>query len=246
MNCLNCNTELTDKYCPHCGQKASTHRFSLKYLFTVDFFHSFFHLNKGFLYTLNALFTCPGHSIREYVQGKRILHFNYFALLFTIQTAMVIFDQFFPLTLSDVVDKDMQEMQAAMESFINANTRLYIFAMVPFYALFSFLFFKKGKQNYAEHLVLNTYALSAQMISNLVFSILTFFNKGVFQILSYGNSLVVLVYAVWFYYQYFAPFYKKKTPLLFRCLVVNVIAFICYYLVLGFILGLKMSFGNAS
>lgn len=85
-NCLNCNEELVGKYCSNCSQPASTHRFSLSHVFKHDFVHGIFHFDKGFFFTIKELFTRPGHSIREYVKGKRVKHFNYFATVLLLLT----------------------------------------------------------------------------------------------------------------------------------------------------------------
>ncbi len=79
--CLNCNSDVVGDFCSTCGQKTSTKRFSLKHFITHDLIHGVFHLDKGLLFTIKELFTRPGHSIREYVQGKRIKHFNYFTAI---------------------------------------------------------------------------------------------------------------------------------------------------------------------
>jgi Protein of unknown function (DUF3667) len=34
------------------------------------------HLDKGILFTTKELFTRPGHSIREFLDGKRVRHFK--------------------------------------------------------------------------------------------------------------------------------------------------------------------------
>ena len=76
MQCLNCNNEVKEQFCPICGQKTSTHRFSFSHIFNNGVLNGIFNVNKSLFYTLKELFTRPGHSIREYIQGKRIRHFN--------------------------------------------------------------------------------------------------------------------------------------------------------------------------
>jgi hypothetical protein len=218
MHCLNCHTELTGTYCPHCGQKASTHRFSLKHLFTVDFLHGALHLDKGFLYTLRALVTRPGHSIREYVQGKRVLHFNYFTLLLMALAAYIVAGQVF-------APKTVTHVEAI-------HIRLAIFLQLPLCALISFLFFKRGEQNYAEHLVLNTYRLSILTMCECGYLIILSLGKGeVEQIEAMLYLVIEIAYSVWFFSQYFSPFYRKRTPLFFRCLAAEVISVACGVLI---------------
>ena len=84
--CLNCNLETSGKFCSNCSQSTSTQVFSLSHVFKHDFIHGIFHFDKGFFYTIKELLSRPGHSIREYVQGKRIKHFNYFATIIFLLT----------------------------------------------------------------------------------------------------------------------------------------------------------------
>jgi hypothetical protein len=245
MHCLNCNTELIDKYCPHCGQKASTHRFSLRHLFTIDFFHGTFHLNRGLLYTLKALYTKPGHSIREYVQGKRKRHFNCFTLLCFVLTIDIAITHFFSLTTVDLAGDEIDADAVNILNIIMENTRWFTFIKIPVYAWLSFLFFKKAKQNYAEHLVLNTYLICGYLIIGLFYVIIILFSRGLWHNIGQGlATLVALAYPAWFYYQYFSPFYRKKIRLFYRSFVASVIAYICATLVVlltvGVIVGLRM------
>lgn len=82
--CLNCNNQIQNNFCSVCGQKLSTHRYSLQHFFVHDLVHGVFHVDKGFLFTIKELFTRPGHSMREFIEGKRANHFNYFSLVLII------------------------------------------------------------------------------------------------------------------------------------------------------------------
>jgi hypothetical protein len=57
-NCLNCNKPFTERelFCSSCGQRTTTHRFSLKSIFAHDFVHAIFHLDRGFFSTLKTCF----------------------------------------------------------------------------------------------------------------------------------------------------------------------------------------------
>jgi hypothetical protein len=68
--CLNCGTALTDKYCPHCGQKASVERISWHH-FLHEVIHFFTHIEKGFFATTILLITRPGLLNKNYLDGKR-------------------------------------------------------------------------------------------------------------------------------------------------------------------------------
>ncbi|WP_273443935.1 DUF3667 domain-containing protein [Neolewinella agarilytica] len=74
--CLNCQTAFSGHFCPNCGQKASTRRYSWSYVFSKDFLSDIFNFDRGFLHTLRDLSYRPGHLVNDYLQGKRKTYFN--------------------------------------------------------------------------------------------------------------------------------------------------------------------------
>lgn len=215
--CLNCNEPLKGKFCIHCGQSAKTHRFTLKHVFTHDFLFAILHVNKGVLFSIKELFTRPGHSIREYISGKRVTHLNYFTLLVIVLLVFSLVEQFTPFHYADLMETD-KEILERFEYLLKKYPKFIYLGIIPLYALSSFIFFKKAQQNYAEHFVLNTFKTSALIILNILFISLASFIKDI-SILKKADSVlfwVTLAYGTWFYYQYFAPFYQNKFMLLIR------------------------------
>lgn len=85
--CLNCTTSFRGKYCPQCGQAASTQRFSIRTLWDGEFLAETFQLNRGLLRTLIALLYRPGHVTRDYLDGKRKGYFNFLGLFLLLVAA---------------------------------------------------------------------------------------------------------------------------------------------------------------
>lgn len=71
--CLNCGTVLTDAFCPHCGQKASVDRLSVKTAI-IDNVWSALRMDKTVLPTAFRLLTKPWVVIRDYIHGRRIVY----------------------------------------------------------------------------------------------------------------------------------------------------------------------------
>jgi len=69
-NCLNCGTEVTDRFCPHCGQENIINRPSFSYLFK-EFFSSLVHFDSHFWTTIRVLLFKPGFLVNHYLEGKR-------------------------------------------------------------------------------------------------------------------------------------------------------------------------------
>ncbi|MDC8024965.1 DUF3667 domain-containing protein [Elizabethkingia anophelis] len=166
-NCLNCNEELVGKYCNNCSQPASTHRFYLSHVFKHDFVHGIFHFDKGFFFTIKELFTRPGHSIREYVQGKRVKHFNYFATVLLLLTIIYFVKKWAKIESSDLFDTNVKGLLKVQKDY----SKITVFLNIPIIAFISFLLFQRSKQNYTENLVLNMYLLCGLTVISLILPI---------------------------------------------------------------------------
>ncbi len=70
--CLNCNTPLRpeDNYCPHCGQKNTTHIIPVRHII-VETFEDFFHFDAKLWNTIKITFSRPGKITADYLEGKR-------------------------------------------------------------------------------------------------------------------------------------------------------------------------------
>jgi len=215
--CLNCKQDLTGNFCSNCGQSTSTHRFSLKHFLSHDFIHGVFHIDKGFLYTIKELFTRPGHSIREFIQGKRTKHFNYFSTVILI----LAIDYFIGKTLhfTDINTSDHLKGLFKIQKDYN---KIVPFLTIPLYALLSFLTFKKSNQNYTENLVLNIYMLSGWLILNILHKVSSVFFPSFNNINIIAFSIFTFIYIFIFYYQYFCQTDIKKTVLIRKTLLITI------------------------
>lgn len=224
--CLNCHSPVGQRYCPNCGQKTSTHRYSLKHFLTHGLIHGLIHLDSGILYTAKELCTRPGHSVREYIQGKRARHFNYLTLLMVLATLGYLLSELTTVTLSALITVEGQSTDylGTLEKVSVEYPKTYILLTIPLYALTSFLWFMKAKQNFTEHLVINSYKAAAELMLWLLFWILTLFYTDKSGLLAAYTvlSIAVTVYSIWFYYQYFSVFGYSKAGLLVRSLMASI------------------------
>ncbi len=223
-HCLNCGAELHGQYCANCGQAAATHKFSVNHIFTHDLAHGVFHLDRGFFYTVKEIIRRPGAAIREYIEGKRVNHYNYFAFIILMVAVNHLI-----LTSSGVNMADMMAVKGeGRDSFelvwqyMEKYQKLIVFGQLPIAAFSSFLFFKKSKLNYAEHLVLNTYLQGGILVINAIATAIAVIVYAVSKsgTITYGimvaMSPVVFIYIIRFYWQFFHPFYKNKWLLVYR------------------------------
>ena len=243
QHCLNCQAPLEDNYCKHCGQAASTHRFTLRHVLGHDFLHAMFHFGGGFFFSLKELFTRPGHSIREYVAGKRVKHLNYFSFIIVI---VLLFSGAEALTefnyTAGEVDVETRQVTEIFNEALKHHPKMIFIGILPLLALTTLVMFRKAKQNFAEHFVLNTYKQASILFLNVIF-VLVASRVDRHSILFAERLLSVfsMSYGIWFYYQYFTPFYTRKALFLGRVVVAAFLPLVVIMMLLGVYFKLRLS-----
>ena len=179
--CKNCGQHFKGNFCNNCGQSADTQELNFKFLRKNIFKLMFKYLDKGILYTSKQLFTRPGNAIREYIEGKRVNHFEPFALLVTIATLYGFFFHYFHINLFANVPLDDPTFAKIDLSYINewmsTHFSLATILFLPFYTVGSFIAFKKQGYNIIEHLVLNAFLGSQRLLLRLAtFPVLVIYN----------------------------------------------------------------------
>ncbi|SEW53717.1 DUF3667 domain-containing protein [Chitinophaga arvensicola] len=74
-HCLNCGTEVPERYCTHCGQENTVPHETFSHL-VKHFVADIFHYDSQFLTTLKYLLFRPGFLTREYMAGRRVRYVN--------------------------------------------------------------------------------------------------------------------------------------------------------------------------
>lgn len=189
MICKNCSTEFESKFCPECGQRATIKRLDSEYIIN-DLPSAFFSLDKGFLFTLKELFTRPGHTIREFIEGKRIKLYKPVAFYIIMGTAFILSANL--LNKNTIIGDIISGMESAIEeenqkgqginSFLNSELfefilqyEVYIFGLlIPIFSYMTYKLFKKENYNYIEHLVLNFYSSGFVMLIYAIFWLILF------------------------------------------------------------------------
>ena len=86
--CLNCHEHYVGRFCPRCGQAATTDRFSMK-VAAENFADAYGMGERGMFRTMRDLILRPGYLILDYLRGMRISYyapFKMFFLLFALST----------------------------------------------------------------------------------------------------------------------------------------------------------------
>ncbi len=243
--CKNCGKLTTGNFCANCGQKTSVHRYSFKHFIQNNLIHGIWSINNGLFFTIKELFTRPGHSIREFIYGKRVGYFNVVTLLIIILGVSLFIGEYSQVKLSDLMpDDSSKSVMSEIETFTKKYPKAILLITIPFYTLFSFLWFRKSKLNLSEHLILNSYKTAGELLIGLIFTIITVFYTNYTGLILINSlvALVSLIYAFWFYAQFFSTYEYSKKSLIIRSLLTTFSFFIfsvLFGIVMGFIKGVK-------
>jgi hypothetical protein len=193
-------------------------RISVRHMF--DALLSAFNLERGLGYTLKELLIHPKKAVSEYLfeDRKRMVHPLRF-LFFTTAIAAFINLQFVmneeDFTKGATAGSSMYEQEIADESLDSAKTEernrvvqqamkayfrfltdyqnLLLLVFVPIAAFSSWLFFRKRKLYFGEHLALNSYAVGFQnLIYMATLPLLTLHSS--FTLVYFGLSMLYLLY----------------------------------------------------
>jgi len=240
ITCKNCNHHFEGIYCNNCGQRADTHRLDFKFLIQnlrknlLKYFHG------GIFYSAGQLFSRPGHSIREYIEGKRVKHFEPIALLLTLATLYGLLYHTFGINLFVDVSKNAASVKNTNPNIINDwmsnNYSLATCLFVPIYALGSFVVFRKQNYNFIEHVYLNTFLGSQRILLHLlIFPLFVVFNgTAQLKVVMDVSILLDVILLVSGYTQFFNNLTKTKAVLL--SILSYIIFFVCFFIITAVVL----------
>jgi len=249
-NCLNCNKELTDKYCAGCGQKADTHRITFKRFIFHDVLHGTFHVEKGMLYTAKQAILRPGKAAIDYISGKRQPFYNVFYLNLIIIGLILFLRHYYveiPTDSSDEIPQNREyinEASKSMDEIFSHKSKLIIFLFVPFAALNSFLLFKRKKFNLSEHSIIAGMILLGMLLTsvfgNLFFYLSIFypFSSAFADFISYFITTLIILQIGYGYINAFGSDYSKlgvsyRVLLFYVLLCIEIV--ILFLIVFGFV-----------
>lgn len=247
--CQNCFQSFSDDYgyCPNCGQKAHLHRISFHDI-AHDAVHYFTHADKGIFFLLKKLITETGAVARKYIEGQRKQYFtplNFFLICVAIFVIVNNVVKPLPSLPQEETTQtvSVEEMRAAqVQDFFKQHGKMVSIFALPFIAFLYYLFYIKGRYNFAEHVVANMYMTGFTL---LVYAIAWLIFAGLFPKLAGFISAALLVFqAVYnsvFYYRFMNNLTTagavKATAVSFLCIfswVLFSFAVIMFYVARGF------------
>ncbi|AWI26088.1 DUF3667 domain-containing protein [Flavobacterium pallidum] len=248
-NCLNCEKELTDKFCAGCGQKADTHRISFQHFIFHDLLHGTFHIDKGMLFTARQSLTRPGKAALDYISGKRIRYYNVFYLVL-ITLGLLLFVRHFydELLISQIGEAapdptDQTEANKALDQIYTQRSKILIFLFVPLSALNSFILFRRKRLNLSEHAIIAGMVLLGMLLISMAGHLIYYinlvipFSGGFATVIDISVVVLTMIYLGYAYINAFRADYSGfamgcRIALMYLLMCVEVV------LLLAFLIGL--------
>lgn len=241
ITCKNCNNSFEGNFCNNCGQKADTKKLNIHYLrHKVQYL--ILHSDKSVLYACRQLFTRPGDTIREYIEGKRVKYFEPFSMLVGLAAFYGLLYFYFNINLfPDVLIRDnpYDKFDFIVNDWLSNHYALATCLLIPLYSLGSFIAFRKQGYNFIEHLALNAFLGSQRLMVRIVTIPILIIYNGTEQmhIIAIAYIFLDIILITWSYCQFFNKLPVVKSILL--SVLSYVISFICFLLLirLGEIIG---------
>ena len=169
-----------------------------------DLLHGIWHLERGALFTLRNIAIRPGKTVKEYIRGKRAGHFNIFTILILLIG--------FLLFLSSHTAKESDDSIIMMGDFNLGNwlehyLKWILMGFIPWFALGSWLVFRRAHYNFAEHLMVYAYLLAWCVLLEILSYAIDYATSGSLQNITTFLDLAIFVLVFIMLWQVFKPLY---------------------------------------
>ncbi|MBC7570455.1 MAG: DUF3667 domain-containing protein [Spirosoma sp.] len=260
ITCQNCDHEYVGRYCGQCGQRSDTHRINWHYIWH-EIPHSVWHYDSGILFSIRELITRPGYTIRDFLNGKRVKHYRPLALLLILGAILVFASHSLnvsfiargqeaigtPANASDRVKTFQQDVN----QFVEKNQTIINIALIPLYAFWFWLLFRRRGYNYPEILVAQTFITNFNFMSSLIIVLMVWALGGSVSAyrLALGLSVIVTIaYNAWVYMKLFKGKLRPLT-IIIRSITAFMAAYVSFMVivgVIGLVYGISVGMADAN
>ncbi|MEM0942038.1 MAG: DUF3667 domain-containing protein [Bacteroidota bacterium] len=189
-NCKNCETILPEEYgfCPKCGQEHKEKIVTFKQ-FILDFLGDYFTFDSLILRSFRPLLINPGFLTTEFLAGRRVRYIP--PLRMFIFISIIFFLILGPV--DNTVELERTEEAEFLDNFFNEWFPRLFFLLLPLFAFFLFLLFRKQGRFYLMHFIfsIHYHAFTFVLLSIMVILIDYIFPTSIF--LSQWSLFITIV-----------------------------------------------------
>lgn len=197
--CENCQTQISQNFCPNCGQAATLKRIDGHYI-RHEIEHVI-HFEKGILYTVKELLIRPGKSIQHFISVDRNRLVK--PIIFIVITSLIytIINSFFHIEQGYMkFDEAKPSTIGTMMKWIQDHYGYGNILMGVFIAWWLKLFFRKYNFNFYEIIIMLCFTIGMGMLIFAFFALI----QGIFHIeVMQVAGVVGFVYMTWAIGQFF-------------------------------------------
>jgi len=148
--CKNCELNLGPgfKFCPNCGQEHKDKVVHFKQ-FMLDFLGDYFTFDSLIIRSVRPLLFNPGFLTKEFLAGRRVRYIP--PLRMFIFISIIFFLVLGSVDSSVVIEKS--DEGKFLDSFFNQWFPRLFFLLLPLFALFLFIMFRKSERIYLSHFI---------------------------------------------------------------------------------------------
>jgi len=226
-HCKNCQTATEGRYCSNCGQATSTARLDFHVVWH-DLQHGLLHVHNGIFYTLRELFLRPGLTIRSYLDGQRIRHFQPLSMMIVLAALYAWLSHLAHRPMA-TYSGDAGTAAAIVADFIEHHYALTEVILLPVLALCSYALFRSRGERYVEWIVVHAFLASQRLVVQIV--ALPFVMILPSETVGTISFVVNMVYLGWAMLQLYPSY--RAIPTLLRCYLAMVMALVVVFVVAG-------------
>ena len=231
--CINCNNELSGKYCSNCGLPVKIKRIDGHYL--MHEIEHVLHFEKGILFTIKELLTRPGQNVRNFIAVDRAKLVK--PIIFVIITSLLysVINHFFHIESGYVTYRGEKNSISLIFDWVQDHYGYANIIMGVFIAFWLKLFFRKYGYNFFEILILLCFVMGMGMLIISVFAVLEGLTK--FTIMKASGVLLIL-YITWAIGQFFDKTKAVNYFKAFAAYVLGMVTFSLSAILVGFLIDL--------
>ena len=152
--CKNCGTTLLEGYrfCPSCGQEHKEKVVTFRQ-FILDFLGDYFTFDSLIIRSVHPLIFRPGFLTNEFLAGRRVRYIPPLRMFIFISIVFFLFLG----SVDSTIDAERTEEAQFLDSFFNIWFPRLFFLLLPLFAFFLFLLFRKPGRYYLTHFIFSVH-----------------------------------------------------------------------------------------
>ncbi len=218
--CKNCETKLLDDYqfCPRCGQESKEKVVTFKE-FILDFLGDYFTFDSLIIRSFNPLLFNPGFLTNEFLAGRRVRYipplrmFIFISIIFFLILGSV----------DNTLTLEKSEEEEFLDTFFSVWFPRLFFLLLPLFALFLFLLFRKPGRFYLMHFIfsIHFHAFTFVVLTVMVILIDYIFPSSVF-LSQWSLMLTIFLLQTYLFIALRKVYEQKWMVTFFKLIVLNV------------------------